>query len=270
MAPAKRAIDTRSVLSSRIGGLLGLGLMLGLAACGGDEGSAGQAAAPVTKAEMDGGASPWMMPPSVKTVERDGADLVVSGLGDPGGRVVLRTPVGRAYAAVADARGVFAVRLSAADGLVLTPEAQLGQDTVPAAGRLVILDSQAGTAVILSPGEASRRLGAAPALAAVDHDGRAVILSGRADPDSTIRIDMPGRGPLQVRAESSGTWRVTLDGGVPSEVQVNGQAFALPGLSMAQASGANSAVAVLTRDDGYLLQWQAPDGAPQTSWLPRR
>lgn len=269
MAPAKRAIDTHSLLSSRVGGLLGLGLMLGLGACGGDDSAAGPPAAPVTKAEVNG-ASPWMMPPSVKTVDRDGADLVVSGLGDPGGRVVLRTPVGRAYAAVADARGVFAVRLSAADGLVLTPEAQLGQDTVPAAGRLVILDSQAGTAVTLSPGEASRRLGPAPVLAAVDHDGRAVILSGRSDPDSTVRIDMPGRGPLQVRAESSGIWRVTLDGGVPSEVQVNGQAFALPGLVTAGASGVTSAVAVLTRDDGYLLQWQAPDGAPQTTWLPRR
>ncbi|MFW2341317.1 hypothetical protein [Brevundimonas sp.] len=210
------------------------------------------------------------MPPSVTGLRRDGAELVVSGQADPGGRVVLRTPAGRAYAAVADTGGIFEVRLTAVDGLVLTPEAQLGQETVPAPGRLMILDAAQGAAVLLSPGGSSRRLGEGPALSSVDHDGRAVILSGQAAPGSNVRVEVPGRGPIQVQADASGQWRLGMDGSPPSEVRVDGQTFAVPGMSVADTDAPAPIITRVEREDGFLLKWQAPDGAPQASWLPRR
>lgn len=248
--------------------MAGLALALLVAACGGDEAGTAAAGGALADTQVAGAGAGWIMPPSVTGLRRDGAELVVSGQADPGGRVVLRTPAGRAYAAVADTEGLFEVRLSAVNGLVLTPEAQLGQETVPAPDRVMILDAERGTAVLLSPGGTSRRLGEGPLLSSVDHDGRAVILSGRATPGQDVSVDVPGRGPIQVQADAQGHWRIGMDGSPPSEVRVDGQAFAIPALSV-DRSGPASAITRLERADGFYLRWQAPDGAPQTSWLPR-
>lgn len=250
--------------------LAGFGLAILLVSCGGDETGPAAAGGDVADAQVAGAGSGWIMPPSVTGLRRDGTELVVSGQADPGGRVVLRTPAGRAYAAVADAAGLFEVRLTAIDGLVLTPEAQLGQESVPAPGRMVILDAASGSAVLLSPGGTSRRLGEGPLLSSVDHDGRAVILSGHAAPGANVRVEVPGRGPIQVQADAAGQWRIGMDGGPPSEVRVQGQVFSVPAMSVDSGDGAASAITRLEREDGFLLKWQAPDGAPQTSWLPRR
>lgn len=240
-----------------------------VAACGSQETGPAAAGGDVADAQVAGAGSGWIMPPSVTGLRRDGGELVVSGQADPGGRVVLRTPAGRAYAAVADAQGLFEVRLTAVDGLVLAPEAQLGQESVPAPGRMVILDAARGSAVLLSPGGTSRRLGEGPALSSVDHDGRAVILSGHAAPGANVRVEVPGRGPIQVQADAAGQWRIGMDGSPPSEVRVEGQVFAVPALSVGGGDNA-SAITRVERKDGVLLKWQAPDGAPQASWLPRR
>ncbi|MBU2166378.1 MAG: hypothetical protein KKF88_00905 [Alphaproteobacteria bacterium] len=250
--------------------MAGLALALLVAGCGGDEAGPAVAGGGLADTQVAGAGAGWIMPPSVTGLRRDGTELVVSGQADPGGRVVLRTPAGRAYAAVADTGGVFEVRLTAVDGLVLTPEAQLGQETVPAPGRLVILDAAQGAAVLLSPGGISRRLGDGPVLSSVDHDGRAVILSGRATSGQDVRVDVPGRGLIQVQADASGHWRIGLDGSPPSEVRVEGQVFAIPALSVAGIDGTPATIVRLEREDGFLLGWQAPDGAAQVSWLPRR
>jgi hypothetical protein len=270
MAPVKRANDQYGNRLPRGRTLAGLAAAMLVAGCGGDEAGTAAAGGGVADAQMAGAGPGWIMPPSVTALRRDGTELVVSGQADPGGRVVLRTSAGRAYAAVADAGGVFEVRLTAVDGLVLTPEAQLGQETVPAPGRLVILDAAQGAAVMLSPGGISRRLGDGPVLSSVDHDGRAVILSGRADPGVTVTVEVPGRGPVAVQADEAGYWRIGMDGSPPAEVRVEGQIFAIPALSVARSDGTPATIGRLEREDGFLLKWQAPDGAPQSSWLPRR
>lgn len=267
MASAKRMIERYGLRPPAGRAATGLALALLVAGCGGDENSSREA---VAAAQVASAGSGWIMPPSVTGLRRDGAELVVSGQADPGGRVVLRTPAGQAYAAVADAEGQFEVRLTAVDGLVLTPEAQLGQDTVPAPGRLIVLDAARGSAVILSPGGASRRLGEAPPLSSVDHDGRAVILSGRASPGTNVRVEVPGRGPIQVQADSTGQWRVGFDGSPPADVRIEGQDFAIPPLSVDRNDATAPDISRDEREDGFVLRWQAPDGAPQTSWLPRR
>jgi len=270
MVQVKRAIEQQGPRPIRNGRLFGLAAALVLAGCGGDDAGPLNAPGSVTGAQVAGAGSGWIMPPSVTGLRDDGAELVVSGVADPGGRVVLRTPTGRAYAAVADATGAFEVRLVAANGLVLTPEAQLGQETVPAPERLMILDAARGSAVLLSPGGSSRRLGEGPLLSSVDHDGRAVILSGRATPGSNVRVEVPGRGPIQIRADTSGDWQIGLEGPPPPEARVEGQIFAIPALSIATGDSPSSVISRVEREDGFLLQWKAPDGAPQTSWLPRR
>ncbi len=268
MAPVKRAIERYGIRLPGGRAVAGLALGMLVAACSSQE-TGPAAGGDVADAQVAGAGSGWIMPPSVTGLRRDGTELVVSGQADPGGRVVLRTPAGRAYAAVADAQGLFEVRLTAVDGLVLAPEAQLGQESVPAPGRMVILDAARGSAVLLSPGGTSRRLGEGPVLSSVDHDGRAVILSGHAAPGANVRVEVPGRGPIQVQADAAGQWRIGMDGSPPSEVRVEGQVFAVPALSVDGGDNA-SAITRVERKDGVLLKWQAPDGAPQASWLPRR
>lgn len=221
-------------------------------------------------AEVAGAASSWIMPPSVGSVEAEGAELVVSGRADPGGRVVLRTPDGRAYAAVADTGGRFEIRTSAIEGLVLTPEAQLGQEAVPAVARLLILEAAPAEAVLLSPGAASTRLGASPALSSVDHDGRAVILSGRGAPNAEIVVDVGGRGPARLTTDAAGGWQIGLEGLPPATVQIGTEVFAIPPLGGERIETVPGTVSREVREDGTLLRWQTPDGAPQTTWLPRR
>lgn len=250
-------------------GLTALAGVLVLAGCNADDERAGTLEAG-RAAEVAGAASSWIMPPSVSSVQAEGAELVVSGRADPGGRVVLRTPDGRAYAAVADTGGRFEIRTSATEGVVLTPEAQLGQEAVPAVARLLILDAVSAQAVLLSPGAASTRLGASPALSSIDHDGRAVILSGRGAPNSEIVVEVGGRGPARLTTDAAGGWQIGLEGLPPTTVQIGTEVFSVPPLGGDRIETAPGTVDRQEREGGTLLRWQTPDGAPQTTWLPRR
>ncbi len=267
--PFKRANRQTAPRGARPGILTALAGALVLVGCTADDERAGPSEAG-RKAEVAGAASSWIMPPSVGSVRADGAELVVSGRADPGGRVVLRTPDGRAYAAVADTGGEFEIRMTATEGVVLTPEAQLGQQAVPAVGRLLILDAASAQAVLLSPGGASTRLGASPALASIDHDGRAAILSGRGAPNSEIVVDVGGRGPARLTTDAAGGWQVGLEGLPPSVVTIGTEVFAIPPLASDRIDTAPGTVNREDREGGTLLRWQTPDGAPQTTWLPRR
>ncbi|HEY0104226.1 MAG TPA: hypothetical protein VGB60_12255 [Brevundimonas sp.] len=219
-------------------------------------------AAPQPRADPDAGTSPgWTRPPEVLSVRRAAASLIFSGEAEPGGRVVLRSEGGPAYAAAADARGRFEIRMAAPmTHLLLRPETQVGQDAAPSPDRLLIVGGGQGPIAVLRPGGPTRRLDAAPALGAVDSDGRMRLASGRADGPVTVQA---GGSSVSVTPDASGRWNVMLrPSDVADQIQVGGARFNWPG------EGGGGRLLVARAGGGWRIAWTGPGGAPQSTWLP--
>lgn len=210
-------------------------------------------------------AGDWTRPPVIERVERAGSALVVSGVSEPQARVVLRSDEGAAFAASADPRGRFEMRVAApVEHLLLRPETQVGQDTAPSPDRLLILAAGRGPIVVLRPGGPTRRLDAAPALGAIDSDGRMRLASGRASP-GTARIEvLSGGETVQVAPDAQGRWSVMLaPHGGPDEIRVTGRDFIWPG----EAEPSRD-LTVEQTGSGWRIGWTGPGGARQSTWLP--
>lgn len=207
----------------------------------------------------------WARPPVIERVERAGPGLAVSGVAGAESRVVLRGDDGTAYAATADSRGRFEIGVPAPAGhLLLRPETQVGQDPAPSPDRLLILAAGEGPIVVLRPGGATRRLDAAPALGAIDSDGRMRLASGQVAAGTDVVAVQSGDELVQVAPDSQGRWSVILpprDG--PDQVRVAGRDFPWPG----EAVGSQD-LAVERLDSGWRIRWAGPGGAGQTTWLP--
>ena len=231
--------------------MIALSAFSGLAACGERE------AAPTA---AEGQASGWAVPPRIDSVALAQGTLIFRGRSQPGGRVVLRSLEGAAYAAVADDKGAFDIRMAVPTGgvVMLTPETQVGQEAAPSPQRLAILDGARGPIALLTPGAPARRLSSAPALGAVDTDGRTLLASGRGAPDGEVAVRIDDRPVVAVRTGPDGRWSLVADGGAGArQIMVEGEVFAYPGFGPAGRAG-----------DGWRIDWAAPDGARQTTWLP--
>lgn len=210
-------------------------------------------------------AAAWTRPPVVTRVERAGPALLVAGVAEPEGRVVLRSDGGEAFAASADARGRFEIRLPAPSGhLLLRPETQVGQDAARSPDQLLILAGGQGPIAVLRPGGSTRRLDAAPALGAIDSDAGLRLASGRAAV-GTARVEVRSGGEaLQVAPDASGLWSVVLPPFEGAEgIEVAGHAFVWPGEAVA-AGG----LMVERAGTGWRVRWSGPGGARQSTWLP--
>jgi hypothetical protein len=219
------------------------------------EGTAGEA--PATRE--------WARPPVIERVERTAAALAVSGVADPEARVVLRGDDGAAYAATADSRGGFEIRIPAPAGhLLLRAETQVGQDAAPSPDRLLILAAGQGPIAVLRPGGATRRLDAAPVLGAIDSDGRMRLASGRAAAGTAAVEVQSGGETVQVVPDAGGFWSVILSPRArPDHIRVAGRDFPWPG----DASGSGDLTAE-RMETGWRIRWAGPGGAGQTTWLP--
>lgn len=209
----------------------------------------------------------WARPPVIERVARAGSGLTISGVADPEARVVLRGDDGAAFAATADSRGQFEIRVPAATShLLLRPETQVGQDAAPAPDHLLILAAGQGPIVVLRPGGAARRLDAAPPLGAVDSDGRMRLASGQVAAGTSMVEVQSGGEAVQVAPDARGRWSVILpprEG--PDTIRVAGQDFFWPG------GAADAQDLVVERlDGGWRIRWTGPGAARQTTWLPDR
>lgn len=230
--------------------VIALSVSTGLAACGDKQ-------AETTAAEGAATAG-WAMPPRIDSVTRARATLIFKGQAQPGGRVVLRSTDGAAYAVVADDQGRFDIRMVLPAGSVmLTPETQVGQEASASPQRLVILDGGRGPIALVTPGAPARRLSATPALGTVDADGRSVLVSGRAAPGGDVSVQIGDRPAVAVRAGPDGGWSLAVDGVGPRRIVVEGDVFDYPGGGVAGRAG-----------EGWRVDWTAPDGARQSTWLP--
>lgn len=230
-----------------------------LAGCSGERAEspkAGRSVAPSVGA--------WLSPPRIGSVTAAGSDLMIRGLTSPGGRVVLRSPVGEAFAASADAEGRFELRMPRPAGdRLLTPEIQNGEDAAPAPERLLILSG--GPVALLRPGGASLRLDRGAPLESIDSDGSSLLASGRARAGARVVVDL-GRGPQTVTADATGRWvSHAVEGGGPVVVTVDGASFAYPG----SGGGGGASLTVEPAGAGWRAVWALPSGARQASWFPQ-
>lgn len=215
--------------------------------------------APRAEAEAPAG---WTRPPTIASVQGSQGSLVFTGQAEPGARVVLRNDSGAAYAAAADDRGRFEIRMAAPTGdLLLRPETQVGQDAAHSPDRLLIVAGGRGPIVILRPGGPARRLDRAPALGAIDSDGRMRLASGR----SLSAVDLQAGGESgRVIPDSSGRWSLALAPSAgPDEIRVGVRTFAWPGEGAAEAI-----LRVERAGEGWRVVWAGPAGARQSTWLP--
>lgn len=206
----------------------------------------------------------WIAEPRVEQVTRGGDAIHVIGMAAPFGRVVLTGADGVAFAAGADEAGHFDIRLPApkADA-VLAVEAQVGQIAYPAPGRLLVSADPRGPVAILGIGAPTRRLDGAGALDAIDADGRAGFLSGRAAANTEVAIVRNGVG-LTAKSDAEGRWMLAVGDDAGAGLRVGDRAFVPPELTGAAENGLARA------GQGWRIAWTGPDGARQVTWLPDR
>lgn len=227
---------------------------------------AGCTPAPSGKAakRQEEAATGWTRPPVIRRVARVASDLIVTGLAEPGARVVLRGASGDAHAAVADDRGRFEIRMEAPQGhLMLRPETQIGQDAAPSPDRLLLIDGGQGPVAVLRAGSATRRLDAAPALGSIDSDGRQRIASGRTTAGARTLQVASGDATMAVAPDAEGFWTLMLppSGGRP--IRIGSRAFDWP-----DESGAETDLSVERGAEGWSVRWSGTGGARQWTWLP--
>lgn len=223
-------------------------------------------AAPEAKrAQNPAAAAGWTRPPMIRSAQRTQEGLIFSGQAEPRARVVLRSDTGPAHAAAADEKGRFEIRITSPAGdLLLRPETQVGQDAAPSPDRLLIVAGGRGPVAILRAGGGTRRLDRAPALGAVDSDGRMRLVSGQG---------VPGSGPIELQAggetgqvtpDAAGRWSLVLPPSAgPDQILVGGRVFIWPG------DGPETATFSVDRvDAGWRVNWSGPAGGRQTTWLP--
>jgi hypothetical protein len=240
-------------MKRRIGALLAMAL----GAC---SGPADQPVEAPQAAESD-----WAAPPRIESVTRSAGALVVVGQAGPGARVVLRSPVGAAFAASADAQGRFELRMTPPAGdVLLTPVVQVGERAAAAPERLMILAGGAGPVALLSPGGPSRRLDPAPALDALDTDGAALVASGRGQAGRAVSLSIDGGQPVSASAARDGRWTAMLGSAAPATVVVGGQRFAWSGA----APDRGGPLDVQRIGGGWKVSWPISPTARQTSWFP--
>ncbi len=223
------------------------------------------APAPQTAAARAETAAGWTRPPAIAAVRRAPGILIFTGEAEPGARVVLRSESGPAYAAAADDGGRFEIRMAAPSGdLLLRPETQVGQDAAPSPDRLLILAGGRGPIVVLRAGGPTRRLDPAPALGAVDSDGRMRLASGASSTGAAPILLQAGGESGQVTPDSAGRWSLVLTPSAGAdEIRVAGQTFVWPG-----EGAAASPLRVERAGQGWRVSWTGPGGARQATWLP--
>jgi hypothetical protein len=220
----------------------------------------GEQAQPAAETTQESG---WVMPPVIDQVASGGRELIVRGEASPLGRVVVSGAGDLAYAVGADAEGRFELRVPrpAHDTLFLV-EARVGQEGFPAPYRLLIGADPSAPIALLAIGAPTLRLDAGSGLDAVDTDGRAAFVSGRAASGAEVVIE--GSFQRTVTADEQGRWRLAGSGDGSTAIMVDGTAYA-------PAPDAATTPETLQRSGaGWSITWSSPGGGRQSTWFPDR
>lgn len=218
----------------------------------------GEQAQPVADMTQESG---WVMPPEIDEIASSGRELIVRGQAPPMGRVVVSGAGALAYAVGADAEGRFELRVPRpAQDTLFQVEARVGQAGFPAPYRLLIGADPSAPIALLAIGAPTQRLDAGSGLDAVDTDGRAAFVSGRAATGSEVLIE--GSVQRAVTADEHGRWRLVGSGDGSTPITIDGTAYA-------PAPGASATPDTLRRvGAGWTIAWSSPGGGRQSTWFP--
>jgi hypothetical protein len=205
-------------------------------------------------------------------VGADGAP-VVRGRARPAGRIRATLPSGEAYGATADAQGLFELALPGGSSAVMVAiSAEDEGRSTPAEGWVFAPPNDFRHAVVLRPGSTSRALVANPALiAVVDFDaGGGAGLSGRAPPNSEVRISVDGVAAAQVRAAPDGHYEARFSPTTgPHRLHVAAGARAqdreIDFSAPAQVPAARYAAQRI--GEAWRIDWRPPGGGAQTTFV---
>lgn len=221
---------------------------------------------PAASAQAETPSSDWNQTPVIEAVQVTGREIRLSGSAQAGARIVLRSAGGAAYAAVANDEGVFEMRMEApTTDLWLKPETQVGQNAATSPDTLLIPAGGKGPIAVLRAGGPTRRLDRTPLLGAVDSDGQARRLAGRATPGTQTLPIQVGDASVQAFPDAAGYWNVVLGPEASDdEIVVGQEVFVWPGHGVAApGQGTNRERA----GDGWRVSWTEA-GTVQRVWLP--
>ena len=214
-------------------------------------------------------ASPWVRPPMIDGVLRDGGGLVVRGAAGPNARVVLRAVDAAAVAVNADAAGRFDLRLPPLNGdVVFTPEVQVGEDAAVSPETLVVVQGGAGPIVLIAAGQPTIRLDGMGVLDAVDPDGATLLISGQAGPKApAVVVDGAAATPTPT---TRGRWRAVVGRTGAGTVTVDGRSFDYPGGGGGGGAASGAGPVIARAGQGWRIDWPVAPGGRQSAWLPDR
>ncbi len=139
-------------------------------------------------------------------------------------------------------------------------EARVGQAGFPAPYRLLIGADPSAPIALLAVGAPTQRLDAGPGLDAVDTDGRAAFVSGRAAAGATVVVE--GSVQRTVTANEAGRWRLAGSGDGSTPITIDGRPYApAPG-------GAATPETLQRAGAGWSIAWSSPGGGRQSTWFP--
>ena len=203
----------------------------------------------------------WVMAPEIDGIAASGRELIVRGQASPLGRVVVSGAGDLAYAVGADAEGRFELRVPRpARDTLFRVEARAGQAGFPAPYRLLIGADPSAPIALLAIGAPTHRLDSGLGLDAVDTDGRAVLVSGRATAGTEVVVE--GSVQRTVMADDKERWRLAGSGDGTTPITIDGRAYA-------PAPGAVATPDTLHRAGaGWSIAWSSPGGGRQSTWFP--
>ncbi|WP_306003999.1 hypothetical protein [Brevundimonas sp. C43] len=206
-------------------------------------------------------ASPWVRPPQIDGVMRDGGVLVLRGGAGPNARVVLRAPDTAAVATTADGAGRFELRLPPLSGDVrFTPEVQVGEDAAVSPETLVVIQGGSDPVALIAAGQPTVRLDGGEGLDAVDSDGATLMVSGRTSGAApSVNINGADMSPTAI---GRGRWRAVIGQSGAAKITVNGKSFDYPG------AGEAAGFVVERAGAGWRITWPVEPAGRQTTWLP--
>ncbi len=202
------------------------------------------------------------MPPVIDTATASGRDVLVTGHAASLGRVVIRDEGRLAYAVGADTAGRFELRVPRPiQDTLFTVEALRGQTGYPAPYRLLVGADPSAPIALLAIGAPTRRLDPGPGLDAIDSDGRAAFLSGRAPAGSSVVID--GSTRRTAVADAQGRWRLAGAGDGSSR-------FSVGGVGYAPVIGGTREGELERAGAGWRISWSSAGLGRQSTWFPDR
>ncbi|MGI8841854.1 MAG: hypothetical protein ACR2F8_13905 [Caulobacteraceae bacterium] len=242
-----------------------------LAGCGpgGRTGGAQASAADPAAAERA-----YRPPPAIEAaMPLAGGRTLLIGRADPGARVRLATPAGRAVTALADKGGHWRILLAPSSAVRLFGLSMIeGGRAMQAEGYLAV--TPRGSAAQLRAGAAARVLAAGPGLRilAADFDRKGgTAVSGTAAPGADLSVRVDGAEKGRTRADGQGRFALALD--EPLSLGDHQLEFAGAGSRAVAriaisppAPGAGPFSAALT-PSGWRIDWLTPGGGTQTTLL---